>query len=105
MQCAQVDRPNAEKALAKCGRERAKLEAKLAKVVAALKKKAKGKGALLEVQSPELSSAREEDMSSATMEAAVSAAALIQYKRISAHRMEDMSLLSATSASRYASMS
>merc|ERR1719421_1775237 len=43
-QCAEVDRPNAVKAFAQCGKDRAALEAKLAKVVAALKKNAAGGG-------------------------------------------------------------
>merc|ERR1719171_1209904 len=127
-QCAEVDRPNAEKALAQCGKDRAMLEAKLAKVVKALKEKAGGgplpatkpkstrrrrrakkakKAALTQVEAEEPSDALEQqdDMSSATIEAAVSASALIQYRRKDSLRMEDVSLLSETSHSTYSSMS
>merc|ERR1719171_1711331 len=126
-QCAEVDRPNAEKALAQCGKDRAMLEAKLAKVVKALKEKAGGgplpatkpkstrrrrakkakKAALSQVEAEDPSDALEnqDDMSSATVEAAVSASALIQYRRKDSLRMEDVSLLSETSHSTYSSMS
>merc|ERR1719171_538854 len=127
-QCAEVDRPNAEKALAQCGKDRAMLEAKLAKVVKALKEKAGGgplpatkpkstrrrrrakkakKAALSQVEAEDPSDAldNQDDMSSATVEAAVSASALIQYRRKDSLRMEDVSLLSETSHSTYSSMS
>merc|ERR1719171_28798 len=125
-QCAEVDRPNAEKALAQCGKDRAKLEAKLAKVVKALKESAGGKGKLptrkkssrrrrrrskkaslseVEAELTSATSEDEEDMSSATDEAAVSAAALIQFRRAGSLRAEDISLLSEKSESGMESMS
>merc|ERR1719171_190594 len=125
-QCAEVDRPNAEKALAQCGKDRAMLEAKLAKVVKALKEKAGGGGATkpkstrrrrrakkakkaslsqVEAEDPSDALENQDDMSSATVEAAVSASTLIQYRRKDSLRMEDVSLLSETSHSTYSSMS
>merc|ERR1719387_1008153 len=124
-QCAEVDRPNAEKALAQCGKDRAMLEAKLAKALKEkagggglpatkpkstrrrrrAKKKAKKAALTLEAEEPSDALEQQDDMSSATIEAAVSASALIQYRRKDSLRMEDVSLLSETSHSTYSSMS